>query len=192
MSEQGEARDRLIKCVEPLRAWREAFLDSYVVLDRAGVVMMFNSAFFALLPRRISRNLEGRVLQDFLSFKHHGKRFNPVREYLEKATPTRLEDVEGRGPEETFRNLTMTITPIREKEEVLGALVVLRIEDHHASPPSYEESEASLELQSNLQACQKALWEAQQNLKEAREQVRRYQLGLETPWLGAYAHGGKA
>ena len=101
----------------------DVVIDSYVIVDRQGVILDYNRAFFALFPRQVARKLKEMKIIDAMMIDR-----DVARECMEAGRHVRLDEIPVKmmGAEQEFR-MILSGVPVKGADgTVVGALVILR------------------------------------------------------------------
>jgi PAS domain-containing protein len=116
-----------MELLERVKVISDVIIDGYFVLDAERTIIDFNQAFFAMLPRTVSRGLKGKKCHEVLSLDICEERC--IAQQCWKAKKhIRLDEIEGKVVD-TDRRFTFILSAIpffEEDNKPQGALVIQR------------------------------------------------------------------
>jgi PAS domain-containing protein len=104
--------------LEQIKAISDVIIDGYFVIDPDRTILHFNQAFYAMLPRGVSRNLKGKKCHDALNLEICKERCI-AHQCWEARKHMRLDEISGKVAK-TDKRLT------NEDGSPQGALVIQR------------------------------------------------------------------
>ena len=175
--------------VEAIRALQGALLDAWVVVraEAPRAVIAYNRPFYAMLPRRLARNLEGRALANVMRFELSSQPLELAEACLEQGRAVRYDEVSGQAQGEGGErfNLIAAAAPLIGGHGLpVGVLVVLRdVTDEAQVQTKYQqmlsdEAERRAGLEEALRRRTQELLTANDNLNAMQRELMDTKKGL--------------
>jgi len=130
-----------MELLERVKAISDALIDGYFVLDAERTILHFNQAFYAMLPRTVSRGLKGKKCYDVMEMEICKERCI-AQQCWEARKHMRLDEISGRVAK-TDRKLVFILSALpffNEDGTPQGALVIQRnVTDEAQVQTKYQE-----------------------------------------------------
>jgi PAS domain-containing protein len=163
-----------------------AIVDSYFVVDTDRVIVDFNRAFFALLPRQAARGLKGKHCYDVLDL-NICKNECIAQQCWDNNRQVRLDEISGQvvGGEAKKLRFILSAVPITDEHgNHVGALEIQRnVTDEAVVQVKYQEmleteARERERLANQVRARTKELLETNQLLLKTQKELLAYKKGL--------------
>jgi PAS domain-containing protein len=180
--------DALTRFLAQFKAVAPAIVDSYFVVDAERRIVDYNRAFYAMLPKPVARDLEGKKCFEVLQLDICGQRCIAQQCWRDRSH-VRLDEITGRvaaDPESRELRFVLSAIPIYDDDgEPVGALEIQRdVTDDAIVQGKYRrmlatEARERDRLATQIRARTRELLETNQRLLETQKQLLAYKKGLD-------------